>query len=88
MLHMTSNCSSEKTKLNEYRHSSMKERLNQGQIAQIKQLVNDADIVSELAKKHSIGWASISQLSLMQQQQMLAGQLTGRSTDGKSNADL
>lgn len=71
-LRLSSNRSVEKTKVSKYRYSSMAERLGSKFIAKIRESIRESDMLDELAKKQPVGWASISQLSILHQKQALA----------------
>lgn len=79
LLRITSNRSDQVTKVNKYRHSSLTDRLGTNYVDKVRKMIQETDLVEELAKKQKVGWASISQLSLLHQKQQLARRAIGKS---------
>jgi hypothetical protein len=82
-LRLTSNRSVEKTKTSQFRFSSMAEHLGKQSryMQKIRESVRESDMLDELAKKQPVGWASISQLSILHQKQALASMLVKGDTN-------
>jgi DNA replication protein DnaD len=62
----------------------MTERLGLNYVDKVRNLIKETDLVDELAKKQKVGWASISQLSMLHQKQQLAKRAIGKSETRES----